>query len=100
MGFINPKKQEDNQLPGSGVEVDLETRMCPHCRREALPWEERCATCDAVPVPPEQVPAEDVPLPPGLAALADDLEDELTDDEPGRDASGPPGDEDPPAEHR
>ncbi len=92
MGFINPKKeQEDGQLPGSGVEIDLETRVCPHCRREALPWEDRCPECGEVPVAPEDVPAQEVALPPGLAALAA-LEDE--DRAVGDDDTAPPDEAD------
>jgi hypothetical protein len=89
MGFLNPKQnQDDEQLPGSGRSIDLDTKVCPNCRRETLPWEQRCADCDVVPVAPGEVPAEDIPLPPGLAALAeedDDLGD--VDDPPGPDSA-------------
>jgi hypothetical protein len=80
MGFLNPKKQEDEQLPGSGVSIDLDTKICPNCRREALPWEERCAECDEVPVPPDQVPATEMLLPPGLAKLAEENDEDGADD--------------------
>jgi hypothetical protein len=82
MGFLNPKqKPEDEELPGSGRSIDLETLFCPSCRRELPPWERRCPHCDVVAVPADQVPPAEVPLPPGLAALADLDDDELADDE-------------------
>lgn len=80
MSFIDPKKmQEDDELPGSGVHVDLEAKICPTCRREALPWEARCPSCGVATIAPGEVPARDIPLPPGLRDLdeedvADDLE--------------------------
>lgn len=85
MGFLDPKQQQDDEeLPGSGRSIDLETKVCPTCRREALPWEERCAECDVAPVPPDQVPASEVTLPPGLAALAEeDAEEARRRDEAG-----------------
>lgn len=85
MGFLNPKqKQDDEQLPGSGRSIDLDTKVCPNCRREALPWEERCAECDVVPVAPDEVPAPEMHLPPGLAALAeeDDADEDDADEDP------------------
>ncbi len=72
MGFLNPKQKQDDQLPGSGRSIDLDTKVCPTCRREALPWEDRCAECDVAPVPADEVPATEVSLPPGLAALAEE----------------------------
>lgn len=91
MGFLNPKQnQDDEQLPGSGRSIDLDTKVCPSCRREALPWEERCAECDAVPVTREEVPATEISLPPGLAALAEEelAEDGSAEDEGTGPASG------------
>lgn len=70
MGLINRKQEDDDQLPGSGVSVDLDTKVCPSCRREALPWEDTCPGCGVATVAPEDVPASEVSLPPGLAALA------------------------------
>ncbi|MCC5950172.1 MAG: hypothetical protein JJT89_17105 [Nitriliruptoraceae bacterium] len=74
MGFLDPKKLEDDaELPGSGVELDR--LACPICRREAAPWEDRCPDCDVATVPPEQLEPTAVEAP-GLAALAEGLDDE------------------------
>ena len=72
MGILNKKSEDDDELPGSGVRVDLDTKTCPQCRREALPWEDRCPGCDVATVSPEDVPATEIPLPPGLRDLEDD----------------------------
>jgi predicted amidophosphoribosyltransferase len=75
MGFLDPKKEqdEDDALPGaSGLRVDLDRRVCPTCRREALPWEDTCAGCGVATVLPSEVPASSFPLP---AHLFDDLDE-------------------------
>ena len=79
MGILNKKSEDDDELPGSGMRVDLDTKTCPECRREALPWEDRCPECGVATVSPEDVPATEISLPPGLRALA---EEEALDDDP------------------
>lgn len=81
MGILNKKSEEDDELPGSGMRVDLDTKICPQCRREALPWQDVCPECGVSTVSPEDVPATEVALPPGLRALAeDDALDDGSDD--------------------
>jgi hypothetical protein len=64
MGFLNPKQQEeDDLLPGSDLHVDLDVRICPNCRREALPWQTECPDCGVATVAPTAIPADSFPLP-------------------------------------
>jgi rubredoxin len=64
MGFVDPSKREDGGgLAGSGLRVDLDTKVCPACRREALPWEATCPDCGVAAVAPSDVPATSFPLP-------------------------------------
>jgi hypothetical protein len=89
MVFQSKKPSEDNQvLPGGGLEIDLDRRMCSGCRRETPPWEERCRECGADTVPPEEAPAAQFRLP----HLEDD-EDEFPDDH------GDPADHEDPDDH-
>jgi hypothetical protein len=84
VGFLNPKQlDQDDQLPGSGLRVDLEAKVCPECRSTALPWQETCRDCGLPVVAPEAVPAPRFELP--------HLADDPGDDDPGDD----PGDDDP-----
>lgn len=85
MGIVSKRPEDDDELPGSGRRVDLGVKICPNCRREALPWEERCATCDIAPVAPDEVPATEISLPPGLRGLDD------VDDGEDADRTGPDG---------
>jgi predicted amidophosphoribosyltransferase len=55
--------KEDEALPGSGLEVDLDRRVCPDCGREAPPWEEQCRDCGVATVAPEDAPAATFDLP-------------------------------------
>ena len=74
MVFQDKKPSEDNEvLPGGGLEVDLDRRMCPACLREAPPWETECRDCGAGTVPPEQAPSPTFELP---HLAIDDDEDE------------------------
>jgi len=86
VGLINRKQDDDDELPGSGVSVDLDTKVCPSCRREAMPWEDACPECGSATVAPDEVPASEIPLPPGLAALA---AEERADGDPAEDAAPP-----------
>jgi hypothetical protein len=72
MVFQSKKPSEENQkLPGGGLEIDLDRRMCSSCGRETPPWEERCRECGGPTVPPEQAPAQQFRLP----HLEDDEDD-------------------------
>ena len=76
MGFLDPNKlQEDDELPGgSGLHLDLDTKVCPECRREALPWQTECQDCHVPTVLRADVPAPEFALP--NLALDDDAADE------------------------
>lgn len=65
MGFLDPKKEqdEDDALPGSGVHLDLDVKMCPACRREVLPWQTTCPDCGTATVAPTEMPPRPFPLP-------------------------------------
>lgn len=79
MGFLDPDrhKEEDGELAGSsGLHVDLETKVCPACRREVLPWERICPDCGVTTALPRDLPPQAVALP-----SLDDLDgDERTPD--------------------
>jgi hypothetical protein len=85
MVFQSKKPSEESEkLPGGGLELDLDRRMCSSCGREAPPWEERCRECGGATVPPEQAPAPQFRLP--------HLEDDEDDEAPGgRDADDEDG---------
>ena len=75
--FVNKQSGGGGEiLPGSGLEVDLDRRVCPECGRESPPWEAECRDCGVTTLPPEQVPsAED-----GVAHLLDHLDEPDGDD--------------------
>lgn len=78
MAFVDKsRKQEEEGLPGSGLHLDLERRLCPDCGKEAMPWQHSCPDCGSATVTPQQMPADEFPLPPGLRDLAEaeDTED-------------------------
>jgi hypothetical protein len=86
MVFQSKRPSEDNQvLPGGGLEIDLDRRMCSSCHRETPPWEERCRECGGATVPPEQAPAREFRLP----HLEGDEEDEAEADPTDGDPDGP-----------
>jgi hypothetical protein len=81
MAFLDPKKQDDDELPGSsGLELDLDIRICPECRRESLPWQQECATCGVPTVAPAALPAERFVLPDLGDGSDDDTLGEATDE--------------------
>jgi hypothetical protein len=65
VGFLDPNKlQEDDELPGgSGLHLDLETKVCPVCQREALPWQTECEDCGVPTVVRADVPVPEFDLP-------------------------------------
>jgi hypothetical protein len=75
MGFLNRKQEDDQELPGSGLHLDLEVRRCSQCRREVAPWQEACPDCGAGTVPARDLP----PLTGGLPDLSHLASDEDTD---------------------
>jgi hypothetical protein len=77
MGFLDPKQQDDEELPGSGLHLDLELRRCPRCRREVPPWQPTCPDCAVATVPASELP----PVTSGLPDLS-----HLAGDDPGSDA--------------
>ena len=94
MGFLTPKASgEDERLPGSGLHLDADPQRCPSCRVEVAPWQATCATCGLEPVPTSQLPAQEVDLPPGLASLAAELDEELADERRDEHASDLPDDD-------
>jgi hypothetical protein len=44
MAYVTNDKRKGDELPGggSGLELDLELRACPVCRRELHPWQLTC----------------------------------------------------------
>ncbi len=86
MGFLDPSKlQEDDALPGgSGLHLDLDTKACPECHREALPWQTECEDCGVPTVVRADVPVPEFELP-NLAL--DDIEDD-TDGDTGHEPTG------------
>lgn len=84
MGFLNRQQEQDDELPGSGLRVDLEAKVCPQCRRTALPWQETCEDCDVRVVAPEHLPAAEFELP---DTAFQDLADDVTADEAEREAT-------------
>lgn len=46
MGLFTPRRDDDeHELGGSGLHVDLGEKACPSCRRDLLPWESVCRAC-------------------------------------------------------
>jgi rRNA maturation protein Nop10 len=88
VGFLDPKKKDDDELPGaSGLHLDLDTKVCPACRRECLPWQTTCPDCGETAVAPTELPAERAPLDLSHLALDDDDDGET-------DGEGAPDDRD------
>jgi hypothetical protein len=88
MGFVDRKGLEDEELPGSGLHLDLEVRRCPRCRQETPPWEERCPTCGVGTVPAGQLPPQTGGLPDLSHLLDDDTGDGPGDNDAGDDSGG------------
>ena len=72
MAFLNPKDiEEDDALPGSGLQLDLEVTVCPQCGREAGPWQKTCPDCEVATVGRTEIEPPRFELP----DLDDDLDD-------------------------
>lgn len=71
---------DEDDGAGSGqrfsLEGDLDPLACPVCRRELLPWQERCPEDGATPVPRSQLPPVDDPLLARLLAEEDPADGE------------------------
>lgn len=79
MGLLSPDRRgdEDEGDVGRGLELDLEIKACPVCRREVLPWQTRCPEHDAEAVPRSDLPPTDgPPVPEHLREEPDDAPDD------------------------
>jgi hypothetical protein len=71
MGMFAKKQRADEPgQVGDGLEVDLQLRVCPECRRELHLWQQRCPDDGAPAVEAGTLPRSD--LPPVPSALLDD----------------------------
>lgn len=64
MGFVTPDPGGGDEAEpdgGDSLDLDLELRACPVCRRELLPWQESCPDHDAEAVPRTELPPSDGP---------------------------------------
>lgn len=68
--FSNDPKKEEQPGVGSGLQVDLDVRACPRCRRELHPWEPVCPDDGAAAV--DRTSLSRYGLPPPPAHLLDD----------------------------
>jgi D-arabinose 1-dehydrogenase-like Zn-dependent alcohol dehydrogenase len=68
MGLLRKREQEPGG--GSGLELDLDLRSCPICRRDLHPWEPTCPN-DGTPAVPRHLLTSNIPPPPAHL-LADD----------------------------
>lgn len=62
--FARDPRREEQPGGGSGLEIDLDTTVCPTCRRELHPWEETCPDDGAAGVAREALQRPDLPPPP------------------------------------
>ena len=60
----NPKKQDQEPGGSSGLQMDLDERACPECRRVLHPWETACPDDGAAGVERSSLPRTDLPPPP------------------------------------
>lgn len=79
MGYLDPKHENDDpESPGLGL--DLETRVCPECGEEALPWHAECEACGVPTVHLRDIPAPRFELPglelDGYEGLTDEADGE------------------------
>ncbi|MGH8898136.1 MAG: hypothetical protein ACRDZ4_14245 [Egibacteraceae bacterium] len=61
MGLL--RKSDENPGGGSGLELDLDLRSCPVCRRDLHPWEPTCPD-DGAGAVPRNLRTSDIPPPP------------------------------------
>jgi hypothetical protein len=67
-----PKYGEDQPGDGGGLDIDLDLRACPACRRELHPWEQVCPDDGSTAVARASLPPRDAPPPAHLLADEDD----------------------------
>lgn len=78
MGFVFKRGGGGEDDGGGGgehtsLDLGLDPLACPVCRRELLPWQERCPEDDVAPVHRSELPPADDPLLARLLAMeADD----------------------------
>lgn len=70
-------ESRQNPLDVAALQVDLEDRACPFCRRVWRPWERRCPECGAETTPASQLPPDPYlpAAPPHLLGSADATEE-------------------------
>ena len=67
MPFIDRKRNEEEPgSGGSGLELDLDLRSCPVCRRDLHPWEPTCPVDGAEAVARKLLTNPVAPPPPHL----------------------------------
>lgn len=64
MGIVERKRNEEPGQSGIGLEIDLDLRRCPVCRRDLHPWEQVCPADGSEAVPRVLVTDTDFPGPP------------------------------------
>jgi hypothetical protein len=79
MGLLARKNEDDEERPGSGLSLEIDTRVCPTCRRELPPWQTVCPDDGTTAVAPADLPPEPGPEIP--AHLLEGLDDETPDDD-------------------
>jgi hypothetical protein len=62
--FARDPRREEQPGVGSGLEVDLDVKVCPACRRELHPWEPTCPDDGSTGVERESLQRADLPPPP------------------------------------
>jgi hypothetical protein len=71
MGIVERKRNEEPGPAGSGLELDLDLRRCPVCRRDLHPWEQTCPVDGAEAVARRLLSSTDLPPPPADLLLDD-----------------------------
>ncbi len=74
MSPLSRRSGEEEERASSGLNLDLEERVCVLCRRELPAWTEHCPECGGMSVRRSDLPAAEDPL---LARL-------LAEDDPDR----------------
>lgn len=83
MGIVDRNSQDDDgALGSSGLHLDLNTKACPECRQEVMPWDTACPDCGVATVDSTNLPAASFELP---SLAFDDEADDGSDDKSGND---------------